>query len=210
MAYEYRPAGAVSGDYCDMVPGASGDTFFLFGDVAGKGVAASMLMTQLHGMFRALIAAGLPLAQVVERASRIFCESTLPTHYATLVAVRALEDGTIEVCNAGHVPPLVAQGGDVSHLRAGNLPIGMFCSAAYQVATLAFAPGDALVLVTDGVSEAENADRQEYGLERVGNVCRARIQASAQELSAAILRDVDAYRSGPMADDTTVMVVRRT
>ncbi|MGE5199694.1 MAG: PP2C family protein-serine/threonine phosphatase, partial [Rhodospirillaceae bacterium] len=77
MAYQYRPAGIVSGDLCDVVSGCGGDRYFLLGDAAGKGVAASMLMTQMHGIFRALIPAGLPLGLLVERASGLLCDSTL-------------------------------------------------------------------------------------------------------------------------------------
>jgi sigma-B regulation protein RsbU (phosphoserine phosphatase) len=73
-SYHYAPIGPVSGDYCDLIPG-DGQMFFALGDVSGKGVAASMLMTQLHALFRSLTSMGLPLGQIVTHANRVFCES---------------------------------------------------------------------------------------------------------------------------------------
>ena len=93
VAYHYQPAGAVSGDYCDLINGNDSSWMFVVGDVSGKGVAASMLMAHLQAMFRTLISINLPLEQMVERASRVFCESTLPTQYATLVCGRVGSDG---------------------------------------------------------------------------------------------------------------------
>jgi len=209
MAYHYRPAGVVSGDYCDVVSGGQGDRYFLLGDVAGKGVAASMLMTQMHGMFRALIPAGLPLTQLVERVSTLLCESTLPTHYATLAAIRALDDGSAELCNAGHVTPILVHQGSVTPLRTGSLPVGMFCSVEYPVTDVPLAAGDGLVLVTDGITEAENAAGAEFGTDRLARVCEQCAGLPAERFVAAILEEVDAFRSGPMADDATVMVVTR-
>ena len=84
IAYHYQPAGIVSGDYCDLISSDDQSLLFVLGDVSGKGVAASMLMAHLQAMFRTLISINLPLEEIVERASRVFCESTLPTHYATL------------------------------------------------------------------------------------------------------------------------------
>src|SRR5438876_894777 len=83
----------------------------LLGDVSGKGVAASMLMAHLQAMFRTLVSTKLPLDQIPERASRVFCESTLPTHYATLVCGKASPNGELEISNAGHLPPLLVHQG---------------------------------------------------------------------------------------------------
>jgi len=104
--YHYEAAGPVSGDYCDLLSNDNGDLFFLLGDVSGKGIAASMLMAHLHAIFRSLITLDLPVSQLVERANRVFAESTMPAYYATLVCGRANKSGVIEICNAGHPPAL--------------------------------------------------------------------------------------------------------
>src|SRR6202521_2707287 len=105
VRYHYQPAGMVSGDYCDLFE-TDGGLLFMLGDVSGKGVAASMLMSHLHATFRSLAEAGLPLDRMVEDANRIFCESTLAGQFATLVVGRAAHDGLVEFVSAGHLPVL--------------------------------------------------------------------------------------------------------
>lgn len=209
MAYEYRPARIVSGDYCDALPGQHGDWYFLLGDVAGKGVAASMVMTQLHAMFRAIIPAGLPLQQIVGRASTLFCESTLPTHYATLLSLRAWPDGRVEVCSAGHLPALHVRSGGVERIESSGLPVGMFCSADYATRTIVLDPGETLVLYTDGLSETEDADGSEFGIDRIAGTCLAHAGRTPAEMVARTLADIDWFRSGPVADDLTMMAISR-
>jgi phosphoserine phosphatase RsbU/P len=209
MAYEYRPAHLVSGDYCDVLPGGNGDWYFLLGDVAGKGVAASMLMTQLHGMFRALVPLGLPLQQLIGRASAIFCESTLPTHYATLVCLRAQPGGAVEICSAGHLPPVLLHDGRPTRLETGGLPVGMFCGADYATATISMTAGDALALYTDGLSEAENDAGEEFGLDRIERELAACAGSTPAAIVARFVSASGRFRSGPPADDVTVMVVGR-
>jgi len=211
--YHYEPAGPVSGDYCDvMIPERNGgDFFFLLGDVSGKGVAASMLMAHLHAMFRSLMDVGLPVNQLVERANRVFCESTLSAQFATLVCGRADGAGEIEVCNAGHCPPLVVQGGEVTSLAATGLPIGMFCSGQYAVKTVRLAVGDSLVLYTDGLSEARGRSDAEYGIPRLSMLLKARHALVPQALIQACLEDLTDFRAGaPPTDDLAMMVLRRT
>ena len=146
-ARHYRPLGPVSGDYCDLVPEADGRVFFMLGDVSGKGVAASMLMVHLHAMFRTLISVGMPLTSMLERASSLFCESTLAGQYATLICVRADPDGLVEIGNAGHPPLLLVEsGGGVRQIAATGLPLGMFCTGQFTVHEARLAPGDALLL----------------------------------------------------------------
>ena len=209
MAYEYRPAHLVSGDYCDVLPGRNGDWYFLLGDVAGKGVAASMLMTQLHAMFRALVPLGLSLQDLVGRASTIFCESTLPTHYATLVSLRAQPDGAVEICSAGHVPPVLVHERRSTRIEVSGLPVGMFCSADYRTATVTMADGDTLALYTDGLSETENAAGDEFGLDRIAEACATRSGRPPAAVVAECLAEIDRFRSGPPADDITMMVIVR-
>ena len=208
--YHYQPAGLVSGDYCDLVEGAGGDLFFLFGDVAGKGVAASMLTAHLHAMFRALIASELPLSEVVQRSNALFCESTMPSSYATLVCGRAEPGGGLEILNAGHCPPLVATPSGIQTIEATGLPLGLFCNSEYALRRMSLGPGDTLLLYTDGVSEARNSANAEYGAARLARLAAAQRHLAADELMHACLEDLRAFRGGAsQADDITLMVVRR-
>jgi len=209
VAYHYQPAGPVSGDYCDLIPGNAGQVYFLIGDVAGKGVAAAMLMSHLSALLRTLITIGLPLSQLMERANRVFCESTLPAHYATLVCGRASASGEVEICNAGHPPPLLVHGGEIVRLDATDLPIGMFCSGRFSSRTVRLAPGDMVLLYTDGLLEAQNAIGVEYGIERLA-VLAATANRQPNAAVDACLRDLAAFRGARGTDDDlTILAISR-
>jgi len=209
--YHYEPAGIVSGDYCDLVKGRSGEFYFILGDVAGKGVAASMLMVHLQAMFRTLIPMGLPLPELVERASRVFCESTLPTHYATLVCGKAGASGEVEICNAGHLPPLIIAAGGVAEIAPTGLPLGAFCNEQFTTSRVQVQPGQSLFLYTDGLSEARDIGGLMYGSDRVRELALGRQGSPPQDLIATCLKDLARFRKGmPAGDDLTLMVIRRS
>jgi len=211
VAYHYEAAAVVSGDYCDVVTGEDGSLYFMLGDVAGKGVAASLLMSQLHAMFRTLIPLGLPLVGLVERASRIFCESTLPTHYATLVCGRADSAGEVEISNAGHLPPLLLRGGDATLIKATGLPVGIFCNEQFTSEKFRMGAGDTLFLFTDGLSESRDRAGTEYSAERLLRLLCRHHELLPDEMIGACLRDLRAFSGGaPQADDLTVMALRRS
>ena len=213
MHYHYEPSGPVSGDYCDLILSEEEprDLFCLLGDVAGKGVAASMLMTHLHAMFRSFLTLGLPVEQLMRRANRVFCESTISGHFATLVCGRAGPSGEVEICNAGHCPPLALLNGEVTPVEASGFPLGLFSDGQYTATRVLLAPGDTLFLYTDGLSEAVGRSTAEYGVGRLAQFVRERQALSPQQLIAACLQDLGGFLSGtPMTDDLTVMVVRRT
>ncbi len=132
VRFHYQPAGMVSGDYCDLLETDSG-LLFMLGDVSGKGVAASMLMSHLHATFRSLAEAGLPLDRMVEDANRIFCESTLAGQYATLVVGRAAHDGSVEFVSAGHLPLLHMNVDGATSKDSTGVPLGMFCNTRFPV-----------------------------------------------------------------------------
>jgi sigma-B regulation protein RsbU (phosphoserine phosphatase) len=210
IAYHYQAAGPVSGDYCDLLPGPRGDTYFLIGDVAGKGVAAAMLMSHLSAMLRTLISIGLPLPELMERVSRVFCESTLPTHYVTLVCGRASSSGEVEICNAGHPPPLVLGRGEVTAVSATSLPIGMFCSEEFTCETVRLQPGDTMLLYTDGLIEAQNGAGADYGLDRLRAFALAPLPESPRAIVDACVRDLGRFLAGRTpTDDVTIMAMRR-
>jgi sigma-B regulation protein RsbU (phosphoserine phosphatase) len=204
VSFSYQPAGVVSGDYCDVLAGESGRLMFMLGDVSGKGVAASLLMSQLHAIFRTLSPFSTAVDELVARATRLFCDSTLATHYATLVCGCASRDGEIALCNAGHCPPLVLGRHGVESVETTGLPLGLFSNAEYDCRKLRLEPGDTLALYTDGISEAEDAQERQFGAERLANVL-----AKTQSIEGC-LEDVGAFREGaPQKDDMTLMLVRR-
>ena len=209
VRFHYQPAGMVSGDYCDLVETRDG-LLFMLGDVAGKGVAASMLMSHLHATFRSLADAGLPLDQLVEDANRIFCESTLAGQYATLVVGRAAEDGSVEFVSAGHLPLLHLHGDGVAPKDSTGVPLGMFCNARFPVHRLTLAPGDAVFLYTDGLTEARNRAGQEYGLHRIRALAARNIRRAPDGLISECLEDLASFGEGlKQTDDLTLLALRR-
>lgn len=210
VSHRYDPLGPVSGDYCDLVTLPDGGFYFLFGDVAGKGVAASMLMSQLHAIFRTLAGLGQPLERMLAEASRVFCGSTLPTQFATLVCGRAAPSGDMEICNAGHVPPVLAREGKVSLLGSTGLPIGLFCDQEFTAHRTRMSKGDTLVLFTDGASETRDVAGREYGLERLAEHVGKQCQLPPQAMIVHLMQEIAAFsRGAPRADDLSIMVLRR-
>lgn len=207
--YYYRGAGPVSGDYCDLLEFGE-DLYFLLGDVSGKGIAASMLMAHLHATFRSLLGLDLPLEKLVSRASRMFCYSTLPNHFATLICGKADEAGAVTICNAGHYPPFLIRGTEIQALEARGLPLGMFCDEQFALCGERLTAGDTIFLYTDGVVDASNRSGREFGRDRLLEAISDNHSLQPEELVAACVERLDAFRSGaPMTDDTTIMAVRR-
>jgi phosphoserine phosphatase RsbU/P len=216
-SYHYAPAGPVSGDYCDLIPSEE-QLFFAVGDVSGKGVAASMLMTQIHALFRSLTGLALPLGQIMTRANRVFCESALAGQYATLVCGQAKATGEVEIHNAGHLPAIVVGRGGVLRVESTGLPVGMFCEGEFSATRLQLEPGDALFLFTDGLSEASGTNKgidgsekdEEYGVDRVTRLVRQHAARPPAELIAACLNDLRGFTNGGTPhDDLTLLAIRR-
>jgi len=212
-SYHYAPLGPVSGDYCDLIP-SDGQLFFVLGDVSGKGVAASMLMTQLHALFRSLTGLPLPLGQIVTQANRVFCESALAGQYATLVCGQAKSTGEVEIHNAGHLPAIVAGRGGVLRIESTGLPLGMFLEGDFSATRLQMEPGDMLFLYTDGLSEARNSQARnsddEYGVDRVAHLVRQQAGHTPAELIAASLDDMRMFAgAAAQQDDLCLLAIRR-
>jgi phosphoserine phosphatase RsbU/P len=211
--YRYKPAGIVSGDYCDVIQSSNGDgaVVFLLGDVTGKGISASMLMAHLHAMFRSLIPLQRPIDQILTVANRLFCESTIGGLYATLVCGRANRNGEVEIGSAGHPPVWLAGCANAEAIDATGMPLGMFSSSKYTAQTLHLEPAQSLVLYTDGLSESRNHDGVEYGENRLREFVESQYRLNPVEFSAAFLNDLQTFSAnGQPTDDLTLMVIRRT
>ena len=208
-SYHYAPIGPVSGDYCDLYP-SNGQLFFVLGDVSGKGVAASMRMTQLHALFRSLIGMGFTLGQVIAHVNGFLCESALAGQYATLVCGHAKPTGDGELFDAGHLPVIVVEHGSVRRLESTGLPLGMFHQALFASAHLLLDKGDTLFLYTDGLSEARG-ENDEYGIDRLMNLLRRQSSTSTTELISSCLDDLRGFvGAGPGLDDLTLLAIRRS
>jgi sigma-B regulation protein RsbU (phosphoserine phosphatase) len=208
--YRYEPSGAVGGDYCEMIASGDGKSlFFAVGDVAGKGVAASLLMAHLSAIFRSLLSLDLPLTEVMSRANRLLCEGTPATHYATLVAGFATADG-VDLCNAGHCRPLLLGRDGTDRIESAAPPLGLFCSGHYPIRHLRLNRGESLVLYSDGITEAQDPSGEAYEEDRLIQTLHAHAEFDASALAGSVLRDVARFRGRqPQQDDITLLVIRR-
>lgn len=211
FSYHYEPAEIVSGDYCDVVglENNSRKQMFIIGDVSGKGVAASMLMSHLHAMFHSLNGLNLNVHDLVERANRLFCESTLSTHYATLVVVLGHDNGEVEVCNAGHCAPLIISKNKITKINATGVPIGLFCTSEFGTDKYKLETGDKILLYTDGLSEAVK-DEIQYGEEKVLQLAESMKSMNHQDVIPFYLEDLKRFISNnKKSDDLTLMTIGR-
>ena len=209
VSFRYEPAGPVSGDYCDLVTTESGDLYFLIGDVSGKGVAASLLMSRLHAICRSLLSAGLPVSELVARANSLFAETTMRPYYATLVCGKAAPNGDVEICNAGHCSPLLLKNGEVTAIAATGLPLGMFSQGQYTSVQVKLEKGDRLVLYTDGLSEARDHTDTDYGTARLNSLLCESHELCAADVVTRLIEDSRSFAAGlPIIDDLTVMAIQ--
>src|ERR1700676_1307810 len=146
----------IGGDFFDAVNTEEGLAVVL-ADVSGKGVSAALLASTLQGMIYSQLTAGIPLIDIVVAANRFFTHKHIGEKYATLIIARIRRDGELEYVNCGHVPPLVVSNGEVQRPAHGNLPVRLLPDATYESDHVSLHSGDRLILVTDGVTEAENA-----------------------------------------------------
>lgn len=208
------PSRHVSGDLYEAVLRRDGaECVLLLADVAGKGVAASLLAASVEALSAGPLEQGLPPAEVCSRVSRLLYQRTPAEKYATaVIASIDAASGTVEYANAGHNPGLVVRGdGTVETLGPTGVPLGLLPNMPYRAATMTLHPGDSLVLYTDGITEAADDADEELGLDRLVAVCREHRASSADELADAIDGAVAAFvGSRPPGDDRTLLIARRT
>jgi len=211
IGIHWEPHGAVSGDHVDLIrPADESDPLHLvIGDVVGKGVAASLLQSHLHALFRALAGDSSALCELLGRANRIFAGATAGSSYATLAALRLHRSGRVEVANAGHPRPLVADARGVRPVEGAGLPLGLFGDSGYETRELRLGPGQTLLLYTDGWTEAARGD-EEYGIGRAAAALRRVAGRPLDELLAACRADLARFLGdAPRGDDVTLVAVRR-
>lgn len=207
------PSRGVSGDYYEVVPRSDGqECIVLVADVSGKGIAAALLTASVEALSVAPIEDGQPADQVCNRLSRMLFERTPPEKYATaFVAALERDTGRLSYCNAGHCPGLVLRAdGEVEWLGSTGPPIGLLPGSTYKLGEASLEAGDVVVVYTDGFTEANDPDEEEYGRERLASVCAANHEAPLGQLAEKIEEDLEAFvRGEPYADDRTLVMLRR-
>jgi phosphoserine phosphatase RsbU/P len=202
----------IGGDYYDFIEKPDGKMMVALGDVSGKGTAAALLMSSLHAAIHAQVVATSSLDQTVTSVNEYLAENTPANRFVTLFAAELdPASGRIRYINAGHNPPLVGKSdGSVDQLGSGGLPLGIMAGAQYEAGEMQLNPGEALVVYSDGVSEAVNLKEEEFGIERLIEVVRKNLRASAAGIRDKVESALSTFtETAPANDDITLVIVKR-
>ena len=211
-----QPANTVGGDFYDILPRPDGTVLVAVGDVAGKASPAALLMALLLAMLRTLVDEDLELTALVQRLNKQVVRQAPPSRFITLfLASYTPASGHLRFVNAGQTPPLLRrQNGAIERLSTGGVALGMFEGSTFEAGETNLCEGDALVMYSDGITEAETPDGQpfdEAGLERTLALHAGAYQTSAAaDLGRAVFSAVERHRRDRrLADDLTVLVLSR-
>jgi sigma-B regulation protein RsbU (phosphoserine phosphatase) len=190
------PCKDIGGDFFDLVYTDKGLSLIV-ADVSGKGVSAAVVASILQGMLYSQLARDSALPEMIAAVNRFLCDKVAGQKYATLVIARLCNNGDLELINCGHVPPLLVSEGKTVKLEDGNLPVGLVPMAEFTAQRIKLKTGDRLLLVTDGVTEAEDSTGEFFGNDRLEDCCPQGLKCIEQAVTA--------FRGDtPLTDDFTI------
>ena len=207
-----RPANTVGGDYYDIIDLGEGQLGIVIGDVAGKGMPAALLMALLQGSLHTLITAGLRGTELLCKLNAYLCKNIPVGSLVTLFYGEIdTRNGNVRYVNAGHNPPfLTEQDRKMHRLMPTSLVLGVSETAIYQAEGTELRPGDRMLLFTDGITEAFNADLQEYGEARLESFLKTHANLPQAQLIQRLTRDVLRFCGDARpTDDMTLMSIMR-
>ncbi|HET9741861.1 MAG TPA: SpoIIE family protein phosphatase [Terriglobales bacterium] len=190
------PCQEIGGDFYDAVL-ADGNLYLVLADICGKGVSAAILASILQGMIYSQLISHVPLSEIASAVNRFLCVKKLGEKYATVNVLRVAANGECEFLNCGHVPPVRISSGAVLRPAEGNLPLGLIPTAEFQTYKFQLKPNERIVLVSDGVNEAQNNEGEFFGDERLENTV-----LNGDDLFAAISQFA---QGAPASDDCTAV-----
>jgi serine phosphatase RsbU (regulator of sigma subunit) len=203
----------VGGDYYDFLELCPGRLALVLADIAGKGISGALLMANLQANLRSQYAVALDdLPRLLRSVNQLFYENSSESSYATLFFAD-YDDSSRRLCyaNCGHLPPLLLRAdGRLERLTSTNTVLGLFEKWECAAAEVHLAAGDTLVLYTDGVTEAENAEGVQFGESRLAETILAQRHRPLPSLLDTIVATVQKFSAGEQADDITLVVARCT
>ena len=208
LASSWQPANGVGGDCFDALVFSAGGVGLTIADVAGKGVPAALLMSNLQAAVRAFAQEGAAPGSVCTSVNRLLCRNMASGRFVTFCYVRI--DTTarrLTYANAGHNPPLLVRGnGTVDLLAPSGTVLGVFAESCYEQGDFTIAAGDRLILYTDGITEGRNSAGEEFGEDRLAETASRHRTLPADEMLAAMLKEIEAFNAGVYEDDATLIV----
>ncbi len=208
----WQPAREMSGDYFDVLKLDDHRFAFCIADVAGKGVAAALLMSNLQATVRGLVAPESVPGDLCTRANGFVCRNVAAESFITFFfGIFDARSQRAQYSNAGHNPPMLLRSdGGCERLTEGGALLGVLPDETYATADVQFAPGDRLVLFTDGVTEALDGDGMEFGEERLLGILSQHRRRSGREIQQEVLRAVKEFSARELQDDATLLVLACT
>jgi len=210
FAARFLPARSIGGDLYDFVEYDTDRSAIILGDVSGKAAPAALFAALVSGIMRSAALQAPAPAEMLKLLNDTLQERKLDSQYVTMVyAVWNDDNRTLQVANAGAVPPIFCRGGDITNMRVEGFPLGMFPGAEYEEFTVSTQPGDAFIFVSDGITDAENTQGEMYGTERLTAMLCGHRNLPAAQIADAIFADVAQFQGGqPRFDDETILVLR--
>jgi sigma-B regulation protein RsbU (phosphoserine phosphatase) len=204
----WRPAGAVSGDYLDVLRLNANNLALCVADVIGKGVPAALLMSNVQAAVHALAGEMLPTGELCGRINRIVAANVGSGKFITFFY--GVLDGAarrFSYTNAGHCEPiLVRQTGECVRVNHGGVVLGVFPDWSYHQEHVDLAPGDRLALFTDGITEIANAEGEEFGEERLMEVLKTHRELNAEAMQQRVMAAISEFSGGNFQDDATLII----
>jgi phosphoserine phosphatase RsbU/P len=203
------PCHTVGGDYYDVIRLPNDRLGLTVADVSGKGWPAAMLAAMLQGAFTAVAAGDPPLEELFRRVNEFLCERTPPEMFATIFYGVLDHSGNFNWVNAGHATPLILRpDGSVEQLDSCNFPLGFFPRVPFGVQSSRLVPGSHVLVFSDGVTEAQDAEAELFGEARLQTLLEGLVGLSSRELCSRVVAAVQDYvGSAPQADDLTLTVL---
>jgi sigma-B regulation protein RsbU (phosphoserine phosphatase) len=210
MAVRFLPARTIGGDLYDFIDYGPNRTAIVLGDVSGKAAPAALFAALVSGIMRSAATQQPEPAQMLGFLNDALQERKLDSQYVSMLFVLWNDENrTLQVANSGAVQPVFCRAGKSVTVKAEGLPLGMFPDVIYEELSVATQPGDAIVFVSDGILDAENAQGEMYGDDRLAGLVCANRDLPAQDIADAILADVTLFQGGhDRFDDETIIVLR--
>jgi serine phosphatase RsbU (regulator of sigma subunit) len=203
------PSRTVGGDFFDYLDINESDFGFALGDVSGKGTPAALLAAVVQSNFAAQAPVSTDPADTMARINKALLRRAIDARFSTMCYGVVSPDGRFSYCNAGQEPPLVIQRDGVRWLETGGPVVGLLSVATYEYETLTLSPGDIVVIVSDGVTEARSTDNDEFGRERLLEAVERCHGLKSDVVLDLLLSAVNRFAAGaPQADDITALVLR--
>ncbi len=210
VAAAMLPSREVGGDFYELITLKDGRCVFALGDVSGKGIAAALLASAAQGALQAQFIANLPLTDVITNLNKTIAQRSDANRFITLFCATIDVEGHLTYLNAGHNPPLLLRtDGTLEKLSTKSVVLGAFDFAKYEAKQTRLQAGDALVIYSDGVTEAADAQGEMLGEDKLDALVKAHGALSAENLKAKLLDEIVRFTQGePQSDDITLIVVK--